>query len=48
MVDSKEKYKFDVGVEGLRWFVINQTYHLKRTNSLGGQSVLVTVKFTQL
>ena len=33
MVDSKENYKFDLGVEGLRRPVINQTYHLKRANS---------------
>ena len=32
MVDSKENYKFDLGVEGLRRPVINQTYHLKRAN----------------
>ena len=33
MVDSKENYKFDLGVQGLRRPVINQTYHLKRANS---------------
>ena len=33
MVDSKENYKFDLGVEGLRRPVINQTYRLKRANS---------------